>query len=102
MKSSLNLLILIFLLTAIFSEIYGDFFFLKPFNHSVVCSQPDRDLMNEADSPFCFDTDAKDFLNWHPKSEAEPTCFSTDHRFSMEVFQLSTYSLFIWQPPKIA
>jgi hypothetical protein len=102
MKSSLRKLVFFLILSAMLSENYSDLSFFKPVCYSVECGQSDRDQTNEADSPFCFDNDAKDFLNWHPQPVAQLKCLSKDHPFSKEVFQLSTYSLFVWQPPKIA
>jgi hypothetical protein len=101
MKSSLNKLILIFILTAFFSEICSDLLFSKLSAYSIENSQSDRGLKNVADSPFCFDSDAKDMLSWDPKPDTQQS-FSQDHISPPEIFQISSYSLFIWQPPKIA
>lgn len=100
MKSSLKELILFLILTAMFSESYSDFFFMNPVSYSVECSQSDRGQTNKADSPFCLDNDTKDFLNWHPQLASQYKSISQDHLFSNDFFELSTYSIFVWQPPE--
>jgi hypothetical protein len=102
MKSTLNVLILIFILTAICSEICSDFLLLKQSFYPVEYSQSERGLENIPDSPFCFDNDTKDISEDNPTPDIQPVCFSTDHISYPAIFRLSTYSLFIWQPPKTA
>jgi hypothetical protein len=102
MKSSLNRLISILILTSIFSEVYSDMVLIRPLFHSVENSQPDKGLTGQAGSPFCFDTDAKEILYLHQDPRTKPDCISADHLFLRELFGLSTYSLSIWQPPKIS
>jgi hypothetical protein len=101
MKLSLNKLISIIILTLIFSECYGGLFLLKPSIYSFENSQSDKGLSSEADSPFCFDTDSNEILYLHQDSNSKPDRISADHLFLRELFGLSTYSLSIWQPPKI-
>jgi hypothetical protein len=101
MKSALNVLLLIFILTAVYSEICSDLLFSKLSAYSIENCQSDRGIMNVADSPFCFDSDTKDLLYGNPKPDAQPS-FSAYYVFPLEIFQLSAYSLFVWQPPKIA
>jgi hypothetical protein len=102
MKSTLNVLILIFILTAICSEICSDFLLLKVSFYHIEYSQSDSGVANVPDSPFCFDNDTKDISEDKPKSDIQPVCFCTDHISPHAIFRLSTYSLFIWQPPKTA
>jgi hypothetical protein len=101
MKSSLNRLISVLILASIFSEVYSDMILLKPVFYSVENSQSDKGLTGQAGSPFCFDTDAKEILYLHQDSNSKPDRISADHLFLRELFGLSTYSLSIWQPPKI-
>jgi hypothetical protein len=102
MKSSLNKLISIFILTLIFSEGYSEFLLLKPSIYAVENSQSDKGLTSEADSPFCFDTDSNEILYLHSKSDVKPTSILTDHFFLREIFSLGSYSLSVWQPPELA
>ena len=102
MKSSFKTLILCLIFSAFFAEIYSDFVAMKIPVFCSGSSQSDRGPINETDSPFCIDSDTNEILNWNPKSEVENICFYSDSICHGELFQLSTYSLFIWQPPKIA
>jgi hypothetical protein len=102
MKSSLNKLISIIILTLIFSECYGGLLLLKPSIYFVENSQSDKGLSSEADSPFCFDTDSNEILYLYSKSDVKPACVLTDHFSRREIFSLSAYSLSVWQPPEIA
>jgi hypothetical protein len=65
-------------------------------------SQPDKGIVNEAESPFCIDTDTNDILNWRPTYDKYQICFSSGQFIPREIFRLRTFSLFIWQPPEIA
>jgi hypothetical protein len=102
MNTSLKMLILSLIFTAFCTEICSDLFLMKFSVYSYEFSQSDRVPGNVNDSPICFDSETDDILNWNPKSEAEQTCFYTDPVCVRESFQISTYSFFIWQPPKTA
>jgi hypothetical protein len=100
MKASFNILILCFIVTAFCADIFRDLAPMKVYHSE--SSQSDRVPINETDSPICIDSDTNEILNWNPKSEAEHISFDSDLIYHREPFQLSTYSLVIWQPPKLA
>jgi hypothetical protein len=102
MKSSINKLILLLILTAIFSEIYSDIILFKLSAISIELSQSDKGINDENDSPFCFDTGTNDILNWNLKSDMRPIFYTSVHISPIEIFQLRAFSFFIWEPPEIA
>jgi hypothetical protein len=102
MKSSINKLILLLILTAIFSEIYSDLLLFKLSAGSIELNQPGKGITDETDSPFCFDTGTNDIIDCDLKSETKPTIFTADHIFRKEIFLLKTFSFIIWEPPKIS
>jgi hypothetical protein len=102
MNISIKILILSFFLSTLCSEVFSDSFLMKLSVYSFENSQPGKGSMNETDSPVCLDSDSNDILYFNPKSSAGQTSFHSDPVFLRDLFQLSAYSFFIWQPPKTA